>query len=1306
MKNKLKCWFGVIMLIFLCLPVTAAAEAQVGVAYRGHIENLGDYPIDGSWVESPEIIGTVGQSKRIEGFEIKLTGELPAGMVIRYNVHVENKGWLFDENDASGWPRNGDYAGTRGEGLRIEAIKIVLTDADGQAVSGYSVRYRGHVQNLGDLPADASQWLADGAQLGTVGSSLRLEALQVAVVKTAVDPPTPVSVVYDSAGTFGPESGSETITGDVTVAADGVMLQNLVIAGNLIISEAVGDGTVTLNHVTVLGDTFVRGGGVNSIHINGGSYKTIVMEKTASGAVRIVATDASGLAVVIAEDAGGETIILEGAFDSVAVNAPGVSVTTQGTTTIGTMTVSEGAAGSTVTVADGSTVSELVLAGQTAVKGQGTVEKAEVKVDGVVFDKAPDSYSVAPGVAIPPVFPAPEGGVGGPPPAPVAVTGVSLNRAILMVGVSEAVQLSARVLPVTATNQGVSWTSSDPDIATVDSTGKVSGVSEGSASITVSTTDGNKTAACAVTVSTSFAVTKTADGIGMITGMNGHSTTIEIPEIVDDLTITAIGAEAFKNCSFLQEITIPQTVTTIGSEAFAYDSDKAPASRCYIFRGDVPTIGAGAIPATPTPTIKYYGNYHGYDGWTDYTRQYLLATPQLDTPVVLNTDRVSVFLSWYAVSNATAFDIYCSETAGYDGCEVKSVPGNALGTTISGLDSGKSYYFVIKARDAYGESLLSNERMANLNIPVTSVTVDRQTATLIDGLGIQLAATVQPDNAADKTITWYSSNTAVATVDPRTGFVTAQAAGTARIDAVSHNSVKGTCTVTVMPELESSVKDGQVTITRYNGFSPYVVIPAQIEGKPVVAIGAGAFEDCNPVESLTIPASVKSIGAGAFQGCEYLKSVTFDGSSQLAAIDTGAFQHCIVLERLALPDSVKSLGQEAFDQCYALTRVDLGAVQTIGKYAFSECPALTDLVIPNSVSQIGEEAFYGCPAILLVSFDGNAPTLAGNAGFPEGATMAYYSGATGFDALPWTTSGYVHKYRNACLTTTTVMANTASFSFAAQTGASNLTLQQKITGATEWTPANLAAPLDASLTSATATTLVPGTGYVFRLLVTDGDTPGPSNLLSLTTPAAVATVAITPATLSLSQGGTYSLSATISPSNANQGVTWSSSASAVVTVEPDTGALSAVSAGTATITATTIDGNQTATCVVTVLPYQTSVADDQVTIPKYLGSDSSVTIPAAINGMPVVAIGEAAFERLSGEAGTLSTLIVEDRPVSFAVGLNAFRNQPLTSITMPANMVIIGEAVTMGSNGNGFMETYQANGAGTYSWSDGFWRKQ
>ncbi|WP_414151880.1 putative Ig domain-containing protein [Acetobacterium carbinolicum] len=158
------------------VPVT---EVPVTVAYRGHIQNIGDYPLDGSWVNSPEPIGTVGQSKRIEGFEIRLEDTVPAGMELRYNVHVENKGWLYDENNCTDWPKDGTYAGTRGESLRIEAVKLVLTDKDGQPYPGYSVYYRGHIQNVGDLPTESATWYTDGEKLGTVGSALRLEALLV-----------------------------------------------------------------------------------------------------------------------------------------------------------------------------------------------------------------------------------------------------------------------------------------------------------------------------------------------------------------------------------------------------------------------------------------------------------------------------------------------------------------------------------------------------------------------------------------------------------------------------------------------------------------------------------------------------------------------------------------------------------------------------------------------------------------------------------------------------------------------------------------------------------------------------------------------------------------------------------------------------------------------------------------------------------------------------------------------------------------------------------------------------------------------
>ena len=83
--------------------------------------------------------------------------------------------------------------------------------------------------------------------------------------------------------------------------------------------------------------------------------------------------------------------------------------------------------------------------------------------------------------------------------ATVHVTSVSLDKANLELTEGETAQLTATVLPDNATNKNVTWSSDNPSVATVNN-GVVSAVSEGTATITVTTEDGNKTATCAVTV--------------------------------------------------------------------------------------------------------------------------------------------------------------------------------------------------------------------------------------------------------------------------------------------------------------------------------------------------------------------------------------------------------------------------------------------------------------------------------------------------------------------------------------------------------------------------------------------------------------------------------------------------------------------------------------------------------------------------------------------------------------------------------------------------------------------------------------
>ena len=94
------------------------------------------------------------------------------------------------------------------------------------------------------------------------------------------------------------------------------------------------------------------------------------------------------------------------------------------------------------------------------------------------------------------------------------VSSVSLNKTELELSHGESSTLVATVLPDNATDKSVSWSSSDESVATVSSTGIVTGVAAGSAVITVTTSDGGKTATCSVTV-------------------KDDSPTLSVPEAVD-----------------------------------------------------------------------------------------------------------------------------------------------------------------------------------------------------------------------------------------------------------------------------------------------------------------------------------------------------------------------------------------------------------------------------------------------------------------------------------------------------------------------------------------------------------------------------------------------------------------------------------------------------------------------------------------------------------------------------------------------------------------------------------------------------
>lgn len=139
----------------------AVANTNPSVTYQTHVQDYGWQ----EWKNDGKMSGTSGQSKRLEGINIKLQNLSGS---VEYQTHVQDIGW-------QGWKSNGAMAGTSGQSKRLEAIKIKLS---GDAANKYDIYYRVHAQDYGWLG-----WAKNGESAGSEGYSKRLEGIEIKLVK-------------------------------------------------------------------------------------------------------------------------------------------------------------------------------------------------------------------------------------------------------------------------------------------------------------------------------------------------------------------------------------------------------------------------------------------------------------------------------------------------------------------------------------------------------------------------------------------------------------------------------------------------------------------------------------------------------------------------------------------------------------------------------------------------------------------------------------------------------------------------------------------------------------------------------------------------------------------------------------------------------------------------------------------------------------------------------------------------------------------------------------------------------------------
>ncbi|NBK79664.1 hypothetical protein D5272_13985 [bacterium D16-76] len=170
----------------------------------------------------------------------------------------------------------------------------------------------------------------------------------------------------------------------------------------------------------------------------------------------------------------------------------------------------------------------------------------------------------------------------------IPVTGVTLNKTSTTLTVGGSERLTATVAPSDATDKSVTWASSNTAVATVDSSGNVTAIGSGSATITVTTADGAKTATCTVTVRTN------SSGGGSYVPSGPGSSTITVPVSGDKSTVH-VSASVSGTTATVSKIDTSQIENVIG--------DNGQASMVEIdFTGLGKTIDTVKLPAA---AIKY-----------------------------------------------------------------------------------------------------------------------------------------------------------------------------------------------------------------------------------------------------------------------------------------------------------------------------------------------------------------------------------------------------------------------------------------------------------------------------------------------------------------------------------------------------------------------------------------------------------------------------------------------------------------------------------------------------------------------------
>ena len=458
-------------------------------------------------------------------------------------------------------------------------------------------------------------------------------------------------------------------------------------------------------------------------------------------------------------------------------------------------------------------------------------------------------------------------------------------------------------------------------------------------------------------------------------GYNAFSGCSSLTSVAIGNSVTSIGDRAFYNCSSLTSVTIPNSVTSIGRSAFYGCSSLTSVTlnsntivgKDYKNNSNIKSIfGEQVTEYILGDEITSIGNYAFYN------------CSSLTSVTIPNS---VTSIGDYAFSNCsslTSIEIPNSVTSiggrAFSWCS--SLTSVTIGNSVTSIGDYAFYNCRSLTSIEIPNSVTSiGERAFWYCSSLTSVTIPNSVTSIgyaaFSGCSSLTSVTIPSSvtSIGDQAFSGCSSLTSLSVEAGNTVYDSRN-----NCNAIIENSTNTLifgCQNTTIPNSVTSI--GNWAFVGCSSLTS-VTIP-----NSVTSIGESAFGYCSSLTSVTIPSSVTSIGYGAFEGCSSLTSVTIPNS--VTSIGDFAFKACSSLTSVTIPNSVTSIGDDAFSGCSSLTSVTIpNSVTSIGNFAFDGCSSLTSVTIPNSVTSIGGSAFFNCSSLTSVTIP-NSVTSIGDGAF-------------------------------------------------------------------------------------------------------------------------------------------------------------------------------------------------------------------------------------------------------------------------------------------------------------------------------------